>query len=90
MEDLKDRYLNTKFLLGQGRSPFPASLLQELPCLAAQQREVERVAREEGRGMSSTGAFGPEEQTPEAVLGVPVGSVEFQIMRLKRISSALP
>ncbi|CAE7269691.1 mpaC, partial [Symbiodinium microadriaticum] len=79
MEDLKDRYLNTKFLLGQGRSPFPASLLQELPCLAAQQREVERVAREEGRGMSSTGAFGPEEQTPEAVLGVPAGSVEFQI-----------
>ena len=35
--------------------------------------------------MPSTGAFGPEEQTLEAVLGVPVGSAEFQIMRLKRI-----
>ncbi|CAE7728745.1 unnamed protein product, partial [Symbiodinium sp. CCMP2456] len=32
-----------------------------------------------------TGAFGPEEQTPEAVLGVPVGSIEYQILRLKRI-----
>ncbi|CAE7030898.1 cpt [Symbiodinium sp. CCMP2592] len=30
-------------------------------------------------------AFGPEEQSPEAVLGVAVGSVEFQILRLKRI-----
>ncbi|CAE7730907.1 ppsC, partial [Symbiodinium necroappetens] len=67
IEDLRDRYLNTKFLLNQSRNPFPASLLQELPCLAAQQREVER------------------EQTPEALLGVPVGSAEFQIMRLKRI-----
>ena len=85
IEDLRDRCLNTKFLLNQSRNPFPASLLQELPCLAAQQREVERVAREQGRGMSSTGAFGPEEQTLEAVLGVPVGSAEFQIMRLKRI-----
>ena len=49
IEDLRDRYLNTKFLLNQSRNPFPASLLQELPCLAAQQREVERVAPEQGR-----------------------------------------
>ena len=33
----------------------------------------------------STGAFGPEEQTPEAILGVPAGTVEFQILRLKRL-----
>ncbi|CAE6923501.1 unnamed protein product [Symbiodinium sp. CCMP2592] len=85
IEALKERYLNTKFLLNQSRNPFPASLLQELPTLAALQREGERVARDSGEGLSSTGAFGPEEQSPEAVLGVPVGSVEFQMLRLKRI-----
>ncbi|CAE7727884.1 lgrD [Symbiodinium sp. CCMP2592] len=31
IEALKERYLNTKFLLNQSRNPFPASLLQELP-----------------------------------------------------------
>ncbi|CAE7412904.1 ppsC [Symbiodinium sp. CCMP2592] len=81
IEALKERYLNTKFLLNQSRNPFPASLLQELPTLAALQREGERVARDSGEGLS-----GPEEQSPEAVLGVPVGSVEFQMLRLKRIS----
>ena len=45
--------------------------------LNQQHREVERVTREQGRGMPSTGAFGPEEHTPEAILGVPAGSVEF-------------
>ncbi|CAE7235948.1 ppsC [Symbiodinium sp. CCMP2592] len=85
IEAMKERYMNTKFLLNQSRNPFPASLLQELPTLAALQREGERVARDSGEGLSSTGAFGPEEQSPEAVLGVPVGSVEFQILRLKRI-----
>ena len=54
IDALKERYLNTKFLLNQSRSPFPASLLQELPTLAAQHREVERVTREQGRGMPST------------------------------------
>ncbi|CAE7523088.1 unnamed protein product, partial [Symbiodinium sp. CCMP2456] len=85
IEALRDRYLNTKFLLGQKRNPFPASLLQELPSLAAIQGEGERVARDDDRGLSSTGAFGLEEQSPEAVLGVPVGSMEYQIMRLKRL-----
>ena len=85
IDALKERYLNTKFLLNQSRNPFPASLLQELPTLAAQHREVERVTREQGRGMPSTGAFGPEEQTSEAILGVPAGTVEFQILRLKRL-----
>ncbi|CAE6963924.1 ppsC [Symbiodinium sp. CCMP2592] len=85
IEALRERYLNTKFLLNQSRNPFPASLLQELPTLAALQREGERVARDSGEGLSSTGAFGPEEQSPEAFLGVPVGSVEFQMLRLKRI-----
>ncbi|CAE7921259.1 ppsC, partial [Symbiodinium necroappetens] len=85
IDALKERYLNTKFLLNQSRNPFPASLLQELPTLAAQHREVERVTREQGRGMPPTGAFGPEEQTPEAILGVPAGTVEFQILRLKRL-----
>ncbi|CAE7253788.1 unnamed protein product [Symbiodinium sp. CCMP2592] len=85
IEAMKDRYMNTTFLLNQSRNPFPASLLQELPSLAALQREGERVARDSGGGLSSTGAFGPEEQSPEALLGVAVGSVEFQIMRLKRI-----
>ena len=85
IDALKERYLNTKFLLNQSRKPFPASLLQELPTLAAQHREVERVTREQGRGMPSTGAFGPEEQTPEAILGVPAGTAEFQILRLKRL-----
>ena len=82
IEALKDRYLNTKFLLGQSRNPFSASLLKELPSIAALQREGERVALDSGRGTSSTG---PEERTPEAVPGVPVGSVEHQILRLKRI-----
>ena len=50
IEDLRDRYLNTKFLLNQSRNPFLASLLQELPCLAAQQREVERVPRNKAGG----------------------------------------
>ena len=85
IEARKDRYLNTKFLLGQSRNPFPASLLKELPSIAALQREGERVARDSGRGTSSTGAFGPEERTPDTVLGVLVGSVEYQILRLKRI-----
>ena len=88
IEARKDRYLNTKFLLGQSRSPFPASLLKELPSIAALQREGERVARDSGRGTSSTGAFGPEERTPDTVLGVLVGSVEYQILRLKRINRA--
>ena len=79
IDALKERYLNTKFLLNQSRNPFPASLLQELPTLAAQHREVQ------GRGMPPTGAFGPEEQSPEAILGVPAGTVEFQILRLKRL-----
>ncbi|CAE7598049.1 ppsC [Symbiodinium sp. CCMP2592] len=34
-------------------------------------------------GLSSTGAFGPEEQSPETLLGVAVGSVEFQIMKVQ-------
>ena len=62
IETLKDRYLNTKFLLGQSRNPFP---LKELPSIAVLQREGERVALDSPRGTSSTGAFGPEERTPE-------------------------
>ena len=54
IDALKERYLNTKFLLNQSRNPFPASLLQELPTLAAQHREVERVIREQGRGLPPT------------------------------------
>ena len=45
IDALKERYLNTKFLLNQSRNPFPASLLQELPTLAAQHREMDRVTR---------------------------------------------
>ena len=76
IDALKERYLNTKFLLNQSRNPFPASLLRELHLGGPA-----RVTREQGRGMPSTGAFGPEEQTPEAIRGVPAGTVEFQILK---------
>ncbi|CAE7665015.1 ppsC [Symbiodinium sp. CCMP2592] len=70
---MKDRYLNTKFLLNQSRNPFPASLLQELPSLAALQREGERVP------------LALRSSPLRQFWVIPLGSVEFQIMRLKRI-----
>ncbi|CAE7657451.1 unnamed protein product [Symbiodinium sp. CCMP2592] len=89
IEAMKDRYMNTKFLLNQSRNPFPASLPQELPSLAALQREGERVARDSGGGLSSTGAFGPEEQSPERIIELHMGEQRMIGGRWKKVQGPL-